>query len=354
MKILHIVDSLERGGQESFLIDLAVAQKRMGHEISILCLKCKGVLEEKATAHNIPVSSLECNQISKFRALSRVRSEIERIAPDVLHAHNRLPLIMSICAMPRHSSRIINTRHGNGVRGLYWSMAATFAHKIINVSQKIYDQSNIYNKSILNRKNIVIRNGVNVNSIHSRGNRIGSLIMVSRLHKVKNHAFALQIVKECINQDLPVKLQIVGDGPEADELKKSVSLMNLDSIVSFLGDRGDVSELLSESDIFLLTSWSEGHSIALLEATATGLPSVVTDVGGNSEIVQDGVTGFVVPFGDVSAFVDSIRILIEDRSLWRKFSENAVDWALNNASMDACAILHQKVYRPEGDAISVS
>jgi len=342
-KILHIVDSLERGGQETFLLDLAITQQKLAFQVQIVCLVNEGVLVAKARKYNISVICFK-TLTSKGQKISALSSVIEEYKPDIIHTHNRAPLFITLLAKPSYANKIINTRHGNGVRGLYWSIAALFIKKIVNVSEDLYLQSNWFNRVCLKFKNIVIKNGILIDDSIAIENNVGRIIIVGRLNPVKNHILALKITKECILQKLSVTLQVVGDGIEKTSIQKLVEKMDLQDNVELLGDRSDVKSLLLKADIFLLTSFSEGHSIALLEACSAGLPAIVSNVGGNGEIIQDGITGYVRELDDIAGFVNCIKKLILDRNLRKSMSKETRKWAVNNASMDSCTREYLKVY----------
>lgn len=109
-----------------------------------------------------------------------------------------------------------------------------------------------------------------------------------------------------------VDLILAGDGPLRDTLAAQADELGIGSRVRFLGVRDDVPTVLRASDVFALTSISEAASLTLLEAMACRLPVVVTDVGGNPEIVEHGKSGFLVPRGDDVATATAIRELLED------------------------------------------
>ena len=112
----------------------------------------------------------------------------------------------------------------------------------------------------------------------------------------------------------------------------------------FLGDRADVPALLPGMDIFALSSRTEGYSIALLEACATGLAVVATDVGGNGEIIRDRVTGLLVDQGNLAAFSDALGRLAESESLRAQYGKDARDWATANASLETMAARYERMY----------
>jgi glycosyltransferase involved in cell wall biosynthesis len=134
---------------------------------------------------------------------------------------------------------------------------------------------------------------------------------VARFHPVKDHAMLLRAFARAAAEQPDVELLLAGDGPLRATLAAQARALGVDQKVHFLGVRNDVATILRASDIFALTSVSEAASLTLLEAMASWLPVVVTNVGGNPEIVDDGVHGFLVPRNDdaatARAFVELLR-----------------------------------------------
>ncbi len=120
----------------------------------------------------------------------------------------------------------------------------------------------------------------------------------------------LHAVRLIANEMPNFSLRIVGDGEERQTLERLRVDLNLHKHVEFLGARGDVSRLLEESGIFVLSSLGEGLSLTLLEAMASGLPIVATRVGGNPEVVVDGVTGLLVPPSSPSHLAAAVMQMI--------------------------------------------
>ncbi len=139
--------------------------------------------------------------------------------------------------------------------------------------------------------------------------------MVARFHPVKDHRMLLHAFAELLKTHPDVDLLLAGDGPLRRELEQQCGELKIADRVKFLGVRSDVPNLLQAADVFTLTSLSEAASLTLLEAMASGLPVVVTNVGGNPEIVRDGREGLLVPRGDATAAAAAFRILFDDPEL---------------------------------------
>jgi glycosyltransferase involved in cell wall biosynthesis len=137
-----------------------------------------------------------------------------------------------------------------------------------------------------------------------------------RFMPVKNQAMLLRALAELsrTHPNLEWKAFLAGWGPLEDELRRQSDELGLSGRVVFLGERKDVPDLLNAFDVFALSSWSEGTSVTLLESMATGLPAVATAVGGNPELIEDGVSGRLVPSDDAAAFAAALGDL-SDASL---------------------------------------
>ena len=140
------------------------------------------------------------------------------------------------------------------------------------------------------------------------------------LHWRKGYEYALLAISNLANRGVKVQFDIVGDGPERERLLYCISDLNLEKIVRLHGPKTPegVRELLHSSDVFLLSSLSEGISNAVLEAMACAVPVVTTDCGGMGEVVTDGVEGFVTPVRDVDAITEALTRLFEDPALRRR------------------------------------
>jgi glycosyltransferase involved in cell wall biosynthesis len=210
------------------------------------------------------------------------------------------------------------------VRARLLEVAHRLGTTLVCVSQQMAD----YYAGVMNvpaAQLRVVRNGVDLGRYaaaarpRSATERPG-LIMVGRLDPIKRHDLVLTALAE-LPRELSWKLEIVGDGPERQRLEGLAARLGLDGRVSFLGLRADIPQLLAAADVFLLVSDSEGMSLSLIEAVASGLPVVATDVGNNSELVKHSCNGYVIAPGDRESLGRSLRALLDDPSLRRSFGE---------------------------------
>lgn len=156
---------------------------------------------------------------------------------------------------------------------------------------------------VLNTSQLLNTKVLNLRKIYS-GNFI--FLTVSRLVPVKNIALQLRAIKELADRQ-KVKLVIVGDGPEKDNLKKLANDLNIREQVIFFGWQDKIGDLYHSADCLLLTSSSEGYALVAVEARNCGLPVIMTDVGCAGEAIKDNVHGLIIPVNDQAALVKAME-----------------------------------------------
>ncbi len=135
--------------------------------------------------------------------------------------------------------------------------------------------------------------------------------IIARLVPVKNHMCLFRALERIIRKYLNIRLLIIGDGPLKTKLIKKAFKMGIESYISFLGERNDVTKILNILDLFVLPSVNEGLSMTLLEAMASGVPVIASDVGGNPEIIKHCINGYLFPTDDDKKLSNIIISLIQ-------------------------------------------
>jgi len=169
------------------------------------------------------------------------------------------------------------------------------------------------------------------------------VIHISNFRDVKNIPDIVKSFHEVI-KTVDAKLLLVGEGPEKKNIMKLVDELRLQQHVIFTGKRDDLSELLAISDMMLHLSEKEAFGLVLLEALACGVPSVATNRGGIPEVIEDGVNGFLVPFGDVGAAAQKALILLQDENIHREFRENGFITASEKFHSSEIVLQYEKLY----------
>ncbi|MBB3228579.1 glycosyltransferase involved in cell wall biosynthesis [Luteibacter sp. Sphag1AF] len=363
MNITHVVESLDRGGLERMVLELVKLQHIQGHRCQVVCLYETGSLAHELDALGIPVMACKKRNGVDFRALARVREQVRRHDTEVMHTHNAVAHYQSVLATWGMSLRVINTRHGMGGnqrarrREWFYRRALSRTHTVVAVCEAA--RTDAIRRGIVPRaKAMVVPNGIDVGAFHvtnaqmrlrlkrilrlsERSEIIGT---VGRLNWAKDQVNLIRAFRHVHDRRPDTALVLIGDGELRDELEICAASEGVSNSVYFLGDRSDVRDLLQGLDLFVLPSISEGYSMALLEACATGLPIVATAVGGNAEIVHDGFSGHLVPARDACALAEAMLELLRDQTEARRYGQAARAWVEHHGSLRAMASRYGALY----------
>jgi len=252
---------------------------------------------------------------------------------DIVHTH--LPLTASIArvALGRRP-RFVHTEHNvwpSHRRPSRWANSLTFGRNdaVVAVSTSVA-QSIRPPRVIATRlaPTEVLLHGINLDEIslgardrtcgrEALGLSADDLVIgtVGNLSRKKNQAMLIRATALAAQRVPNSRLVLIGDGPLDSELRRLAERLGIAERVIFAGSRRDVLELLPALDVFCLSSHFEGLSIALVEAMATGIACVATSVGGIPEVIEQGVSGLLVPDGATLELADTLELVLRDRSL---------------------------------------
>ena len=366
LRLLHVVESLDRGGLERVVCDLVTEQSRQGHLVQVFCLFTSGAFASELRDAGIHVIAAAKGKGPDLSVLMALRAASRRARHQIVHTHNPVANYYS-CAAELTSWRslpIVNTRHNMGAsnpddrREKLFRISMARTAKVAMVSPQVCKRF-IDNNVVAAAKAAVVMNGIPLQryvqanaqtrlrarallGIDTNSFVIGS---VGRLVTVKNHALLLNAVAPLCFARPDIKVVLLGDGELRNALLQQAQTLGIAGSVHLLGERADIPNVLPAYDVFAMPSRSEGHSIALLEAAATGLPLIATAVGGNSEIVQDGESGLLVPSEDAAALREALQTLLRDPIRRRDFGLGARRWAQRMISVEAMTENYERLYR---------
>lgn len=181
---------------------------------------------------------------------------------------------------------------------------------------------------------VVITGSVNSRLQPVRKNRSNHLIFVGRLSPIKQVNQFIEIVAATARIMPDIRAVVVGQGPLFVDMKKHAVKLGLSSNIEFLGKKKDIEGILADSKIFILTSKSEGLSIAMAEAMTAGVVPVVADVGELGELVTDGVNGYLIEKNNIGQYTNRITSLLQNDDLWAQYSGKAIEAAENHCSIE--------------------
>lgn len=364
MNITHFVENLDRGGLERMVLELAKLQQQQGHHCQVVCLYEAGSLAHELDASGIPVRACQKREGVDFRALLRARRAVRAHATEVLHTHNAVAHYQGVLATRGLGIRyVINTRHGMGGNQPPGRREWLF-RRAMNATDKVVAVCEAARRDAVRRglvpaeKAAVVPNGIRLSAFQSGTNAMHEHIVqmlklpehtqvigtVGRLNWAKDQVNLIRAFARVHASRPDTALLLIGEGELRQTLHDCAISEGVADHVYFLGDRNDVHSLLQGLDLFVLSSLSEGYSMALLEACATGLPIVATDVGGNGEIIRDGDNGRLVPAEDSDALATAMLALLREPAHALAQGNAARAWVESHGSLETMAARYTQLY----------
>ena len=325
MKHLMMVSTgLALGGAENQLRAITLCLRCRGKELSVVSMLPPRASVEELELAGVCVYTLQMRRhFPDPRAILRLAATIRRERPLIVHSHmvhanllarvTRLFVKMPVLVCTAHS--IIE---GGRARELAYRLTDPLADLTTQVSE-VGKQRYIQVGAVPSSKILYIPNGIDTARFQPNPkarqvvrDALGCpkeafvWLTVGHLEPVKNHLELLRAFREVAAGHPHARLLIAGQGSLQAATEQRIAELGLADRVRLLGTRRDIPELLNAADAFVLPSLWEGMPLTLLEAGAVGLPIVATDVGGNSEIVLESKTGYLVPVRDTAALAEAM------------------------------------------------
>jgi len=327
------------GGSGVMATELGMGLAKKGHQIHFITYAQPtrlDFLSENLFYHEVSIKDYPLFDYPPYEIAlaARMVDVVEHEKLDLLHVHYAIPhasaaiLAKQILATKGISIPIVTTLHGTDITLV--GKEATYASVVtysINQSDVVTAVSNslrsdTYALFDIKKEIKVIPNFVDIQkfkkqqkdhfkkAICPNGEKL--MIHISNFRKVKRVQDVINVFCK-VRQKIPVKLLLVGDGPERSEMEKMTRETCSIQDVRFLGKMSNVEEILSVCDVFIMTSEQESFGLAALEAMACEVPLISTNVGGLTELNEDGVTGYACDVGDIKDMVEkTLHVLHED------------------------------------------
>lgn len=318
-RVVVILSSFCIGGAENMVYELVKSFNRSDVECLVIscCSRLGTSLEKKVDDAGLNVKYGHCEgRITPGKMLNIYRW-ISAFKPDIIHAHMggvfySLPYILS------HNIRMVVTAHttpkeafNKRITYILKKLAKRDKAIMVAVSEENKRLMSDYYGLSVDRIEYV-NNGVDLSRYYRKEHKKLTFINVGRLDKNKNQRLIIELFNK-LDENKEMRLLLCGDGPERGSLEQYVRENELIERVCFTGNVGNVQDYLAESDIYIQTSHREGLPLSTIEATATQLPIISTDVGGMKNIVINN--GFLVDDNDDEALFDAMYKLSHDREL---------------------------------------
>lgn len=341
IKVAHVTYDMRIGGTEMVIKNIIQGADPTLFSMSIFCIEEPlgpwGIELQQA---GITIDLKARNAGFDTSLIFAIRKNIKQNNIDVLHCHQYTPWVYGVLAALGTKTRVIFTEHGR-----FHPDFSSWKRKLINpwlckITNHITAISKATKQALIEYENIpedridVIYNSIKPLSVNpdevklikqQLGIDSSNFIFgtVARFDPIKNHQMMLHAFKLVKDQNENARLIIVGDGEEKQRIEETIRKLGLQQHVILTGYKTNPTDYLAMFNVFLLSSFSEGTSMTLLESMSIGKPCVVTNAGGNKEIIIDQSNGYVSENDNAIAFAESMLKLIKSQEFQKHMATQA-------------------------------
>lgn len=358
-KVLQLIGSFNQGGSERQAVQLARLLKDDGRmQVLLATMRKEGPLLEEASAYGF-------DDVPEFRigsffspgfinGVRRAAKFVRQNQIEVIHSHDFYTNVFgaAVAAASKVPKFVASKRETEGMRSgsqkfvekiAFWKADAVLAN-----SDAV--RSHLIGLGVAREKIAVVHNGLDAERLAPKilerrkicdllglpqNDEATFITLVANLrHEVKNQLMFIRAAAEISDKHPDAHFVIAGEGELREGLERLAKDIGLEGRMHFIGRCEIVPELLSVSHACVLTSFNEGFPNAVLEYMAAGKPVVATDVGGVSEVVEDGVNGYLIESDDSVALAEKLLLLIEDPQLATSFGESGKEKVSKEFSTD--------------------
>ena len=358
------------GGSGVVATELGIALSRKGHQIHFVTYKQPVRLEAlNAKLHfhevHVPKYPLFEYQPYELALSSRLLDVVKTYKIDVLHVHYAIPhayaayMVKKMLEDEGIRLPIVTTLHGTDITLVgshpFYKPAVTFS---INHSDCVTSVSESLKQNTLSLFDIkqdieVIPNFIDIDKYKDKPIPCEASLLIDKNEKIITHISNFRPLKrimdilyvfERLEKEIPVKLMMVGEGPEKKKAKQYAKKIGLEDKILFLGKSNEIDKILCYSDLFILPSEKESFGLSALEAMVNRVPVISTNIGGLPEVNKDGYSGFLHDLGDIEGMTNSALRLLKNTELLRKFKDQAFERA-SQFNVNKIVVAYEKIYR---------
>jgi glycosyltransferase involved in cell wall biosynthesis len=339
LNVMHLTYDMRIGGTEMVIKNIIQGSDPEQFDMSIFCIEQPiGPWGTDLQKSGITINAKERKPGLDISLILAIRKHLKNHKIDGVHCHQYTPWVYGVLAAFSTKTKVIFTEHGR-----FYPDSSTWKRKLVNpllcrITDHITSISMATKQALIKFENIpehridVVYNGIQplkveplkITALRQELKIQQDTIVlgtIARLDPIKNHKMMLEAFSLVLKDHPNTILIIVGDGEERDNIIKQMKLLDIKDKVFLPGYDPQPQHYLALMDVFLLSSLSEGTSMTLLEAMSLGKPCVVTDAGGNKEIISDHQNGVVTANNDAQMFAEGVKKLLAD-SVTREFYGN--------------------------------
>jgi glycosyltransferase involved in cell wall biosynthesis len=327
IKVIHIIPQMELGGAERLLADITRGIDKKRFEIKIIVLYDLGSLGERLLQEDFKIYLIKAHHKFGFFSIPRIYRILKKENPDIVHTHLfGADVWGGIAAKLAGIKHLLSTEHNlnydeSGVRYVLKRFIIRKFEKIICIS----DSVSLYLENIFGigpERKIKIFNGIDADKYDKPGREAKSRFIIGslgRLTRQKGYDILIEVLRKL---DFDFECRIIGTGELEEELLEQIKNHNMEKKIKLLGKVNNVENFYNELDVYLQPSRWEGLCLAVLEAGASGLPVIASNVDGLREIIDDKENGFLVNMDDLNEVVGKINYIREHKAAALSLGEN--------------------------------
>lgn len=370
--IAHVVYRFDTGGLENGVVNLINRLPASTFRHAVISLTEVTEFRHRVEPSDVSYFALNKQPGPGIRLLPRMWNQLRQLRPDVVHTRNLAALEMQPAAWAARVPVRIHSEHGRDVGDLDGTNRrlqklrraySPFIHRYVALSGDL-ERYLTGPVGIAGRRVDRICNGVDVSRFHQRGDARDPISecpfdgrtqwwfgTVGRMQEVKDQtllarAFCRALEMQPSLRDF-ARLVMIGDGPLRQQARDVLLRAGAADLAWLPGERHDVPEVMRALDAFVLPSRAEGISNTILEAMASGLPVIATNVGGNAELVTDDVTGMLVPAQNVELLARALVRMAGDRQQAKAMGRAGRHEVERQFSLEAMVSAYQRLYEGE-------
>lgn len=362
--IVHVVHRFDTGGMENGMVNLfnTLSPQRFRH--TVVALTDYSDFRHRITAQRVDFHALHRAPGHGLGWAARLWKLLRQLKPDLVHTRNLAALEAQFVAAAAGIRATVHGEHGRDVFDLYgqnwkYNLLRRAARPLVSNYIAVSRDLESWLRQVIHvppRKLHQIYNGVDSRKFHPRAGarpefaHPDSIVFgsVGRMVAVKDYPLLtrafIQMMRQQPERAERARLIIVGEGPARTACLELLQGAGLAHLAWLPGARDDIAEIMQVLDVFVLPSKNEGISNTILEALASGLPVIATAVGGNVELVEDGVNGKLVAPGDVAEMAQALLFYLDAPARIAEHGENARQQAEQRFSIPAMAAAYAAVY----------
>lgn len=355
MKTMQVLPSLDVGGVERGVVDLARAVRSRGEEMVVVSSGGPLVAQLHklgVTHYTLPV---HVKSIFSLRLVSKLASIIQQERVDVVHARSRVPAWLAWLACRKAQVPFVTTCHGYYSKHLL-STIMGWGKRVIVIS-RVIGRRMIDDFGVAPDRIRLIHRGIDLNQFKFHPDKylqkksVYRIVNIGRLSPIKGQIEFLKAVHRLRYENIPVEAWIVGSEGKGKtrytaQIEDTIRQLGLSSCVKLTGTRRDIPEILAEADLLVLSTLvPEAFGRVIVEAGAIGTAVIATRVGGVLDIIDHGENGLLVAPGDVQDMTLAMAALLRDRELSRKFAHRLREKVETHFSLNQMVEKTLAVYR---------